>query len=246
MSKYEVTIPEYAEFKELIVKRFEENGLSKYVKDDVILDFYKLTCLLIETNSRMNLTAIKDLDGIIVKHYCDCLFIADMLPQNAKLLDVGCGGGFPTLPVAIVRRDVSILSLDSTAKKLTFVDSVSKELSLSVRTLCARAEEAAKDAKYRERFDVVSARAVSSLDVLSELCIPFLKVGGSFIAMKGSQGNDEYQKAKKGITTLGGGEVSERIFMLDDMTRYVYEIKKIKKTPEPYPRAYAKICKNPL
>ena len=209
MSKYEVVIPEYSEFCEIFSKRLAENGLSKYDTKEYGEKFYKLTQMLLETNARMNLTAIKDVDGTVVKHYCDCLVIADMIPEGARMLDVGCGGGFPTLPIALVRGDVQILSLDSTAKKLTFIEDVAKSLELNVKTIACRAEELAHNKNYRESFDVVSARAVSSLDVLSELCIPFVKLGGRFISMKGSTGREEYEKAKKGIITLGGGNVKE-------------------------------------
>ncbi len=246
MSKYEVIIPEYEEFKDLFEKSLEKNGLQKYMSEETVNEFYTLTVLLLEANAEMNLTAIKDVEGVISKHYCDCLLIADMIPEGAKMLDVGCGGGFPTLPIAIVRKDVSITSLDSTAKKLTFVANTAEKMSLSVKTLAARAEDAGRNKEYRESYDVVSARAVSSLDVLSELCIPFLKKGGIFIAMKGSNGSEEYKKAKKGIDILGGGKTEEHILSVDDMTRYVYTIVKEKNTPELYPRAYAKICKSPL
>ena len=166
--------------------------------------------------------------------------------STSKMLDVGCGGGFPTLPIALVRDDVDIISLDSTAKKLTFIEEVARVMSLNVKTVACRAEELAHNKNYRERFDVVTARAVSSLDILSELCIPFVKLGGRFIAMKGSTGKEEYEKAKKGIVLLGGGEVKEEIFILEGMQRYIYVIKKQKATREDYPRAYAKICKSPL
>ena len=246
MSKYEVVIPEYKEFCEIFSLRLSENGLSEFDIEENRKGFYKLTQMLLETNARMNLTAIKDVDGTIVKHYCDCLAIVNMIPKGAKMLDVGCGGGFPTLPIALVRDDVEIISLDSTAKKLTFIEEVARVMSLNVKTVACRAEELAHNKNYRERFDVVTARAVSSLDILSELCIPFVKLGGRFIAMKGSTGKEEYEKAKKGIVLLGGGEVKEEIFILEGMQRYIYVIKKQKATREDYPRAYAKICKSPL
>ena len=246
MSKYEVSIPEYSEFSEILKNKFSENKLDKFYNESNCQKFYTLTKMLLETNSKMNLTAIRDVEGTIVKHYCDCLFIADMISKDAKMLDIGCGGGFPTLPVALVRDDVKIVSLDSTAKKLGFVSDVAKELGLNVTTLCGRAEEIAGNSAYRESFDVVTARAVSSLDILSELCIPFVKLGGRFIAMKGSSGNEEFEKAKKGIGILGGGDIKESVFMLEDMKRYIYVVEKKKKTPSLYPRAYAKICKTPL
>ncbi|MBE6544122.1 MAG: 16S rRNA (guanine(527)-N(7))-methyltransferase RsmG [Ruminococcaceae bacterium] len=246
MSKYDVVIPEYPVFKEMLKKHLYENGLSKFYNEENAKGFYKLTDLFLNANARVNLSAIRDAEGTIVKHYCDCLYIADMIPRGATLLDVGCGGGFPTLPIAIVRRDVKITSLDSTEKKLKVVSDIAGEMKLNVTTLCARAEEAAHDKKYREMFDAVSARAVSSLDILTELCIPFVKVGGVFIAMKGSGGEDEYKKAEKGIGILGGALDTKSEPELEGMKRYIYIIKKHRKTAAEYPRGYAKICKSPL
>lgn len=246
MSKYEVIIPEYTVFKEMFKKHLAENGLIKFYNDENSEMFYRLTDLFLNANAKVNLSAIRDVEGTIVKHYCDCLYIADMIPEGAAMLDVGCGGGFPTLPIAIVRRDVKITSLDSTEKKLAVVSDIAREMSLNITPLCTRAEEAAHNKKYREKFDAVSARAVSSLEILSELCIPFVKHGGVFIAMKGSGGEEEYQKAENGIKILGGQMQKKSEFELEGMKRYIYLIKKDKKTSEEYPRAYAKICKSPL
>lgn len=246
MSKYEVIIPEYSEFKSMLEKHLFENGLSKFYNEENAQKFYNLTELFLHANAAVNLSAIRSAEETIVKHYCDCLYIADMIPEGAKLLDVGCGGGFPTLPIAVVRPDVKITSLDSTEKKLKVVSSIAESMSLNVTTLCARAEEAGHDVKYREKFDAVSARAVSSLEILTELCLPFVKVGGIFISMKGSIGEEEYAKAQRGIGILGAELQEKTEFELEGMKRYIYLIKKQKKTPREYPRVYAKICKSPL
>ncbi len=207
--------------------------------------FYILTRLLIEENEKTNLTAIKDIDGIILKHYADCLLIEKFITHKAEMIDVGCGGGFPTLPLAIVREDVSITALDSTAKKLGFISTVSKELSLNIQTLARRAEEIGREEKYRERFDVVTARAVSAMNVLDELCLPLTKKGGVFIAMKGSSGHDELISALPGIKKLGG-EPREYTEMLGDMERHIIVTNKVNDTPSIYPRMYSKIVKSPL
>ena len=158
---------------------------------------------LVETNERMNVTAITECSRVALLHFADSITAEKFIPEGSRVIDVGCGGGFPTLPLAIVRPDIKILALDSTAKKLTFVDAVAKELDLKVETLASRAEELACDESYRESFDVAVSRAVARLNILSELCIPFVKVGGSFIAMKGQGGNIELEEAQSGIKKLG-------------------------------------------
>lgn len=242
----EVLNIDYQSFEGLFVSVMKENGLEEYTNENTVKDFYRLTELLLEENKKTNLTAITDMEQVITKHYCDCLKICRHIPKDANLLDVGCGGGFPTLPIAIGRKDVTITALDSTAKKLEFVAFASKELGLKVTTLAARAEEVGKNKKYRESFDAVTARAVSRLNILGELCLPLVKVGGVFISMKGSSGEEELNEAKKGIETLGGKLEKVDNFTMSGMGRYIFVIKKEKQTSEKYPRMYSKICKSPL
>lgn len=237
---------DYPSFKNLFVSVMKDNFLEEFAEESIVLDFYRLTQLLLEENQKTNLTAITDVEGVITKHYCDCLKICKYLEKGAKLMDVGCGGGFPTLPIAIGRKDVSITALDSTAKKLDFVNRASNELGLNVVTLAARAEDVGKNPKYRQSFDAVSARAVSRLNLLSELCLPLVKKGGVFISMKGSSGEEELNEAKKGITLLGGEIQQTDKFTMSGMQRYIFVIKKKDLTPEKYPRMYSKICKSPL
>ncbi len=237
---------DYESFKTVFVSVMKENILDEFTDEDIIKNFYRLTELLLEENEKTNLTAITDMEQVITKHYCDCLKICKHIPKDAKLMDVGCGGGFPTLPIAIGRKDVSITALDSTAKKLDFVAYASKELSLNVTTLAARAEDVGKNPKYRESFDIVTARAVSRLNILSELCLPLTKTGGRFISMKGSSGEEELNEAKKGIAILGGQLEKTDSFMMSGMGRYIFVVKKVCQTPEKYPRMYSKICKSPL
>ncbi len=205
--------------------------------------FYDLTELLLDCNAQMNLTAITDLHEILCKHYADSLTAAPYLPQNARVIDVGCGGGFPTLPLAIARPDLSITALDSTAKKLTFVAQAALALHLSVKTLNARAEEAARNADFRQSFDAVVSRAVARLQILCELCLPFLRVGGIFVALKGSAAEQELSDAKNAIARLGGkveDVIAADLGEPDQAAAHtVILIRKAAPTPDIYPRNFS-------
>jgi 16S rRNA (guanine527-N7)-methyltransferase len=164
--------------------------------------FVTLTSYMLEENEKYNLTAIKEPDKIILNHYADCASLAKILPKGAKIADIGCGAGFPTLPVAILRPDLTILGVDSTQKRINYVNSAANLLGLSgVTAICERAEELGKGA-YRESFDIVTARAVAAMRILSELCLPLVKVGGRMIAMKGKNAEFELAEAKKAISIL--------------------------------------------
>ena len=230
---------------------FEENGISEYLTDRTEPLFGELCKIMQHKNAEMNVTAITDDDGISRKHFCDCVFLSTLLPQTGRMADIGCGGGFPCLPVAITHPGISITAIDSTAKKVNYVESTARTLGLStVRGVAMRAEDGAHDAEYREQYDIVTARAVASLSVLCELCIPYLKVGGSFYAMKGRGASEELAMAMKGIEALGARPVKVHEFSLhadgEVQTRYIIEIAKVSPTPASYPRPYAKIKKKPL
>ena len=233
-----------------LTKVFGDNGFSKLLSLEVSEKFLRLTERMLEENEKYNLTAITDIDKIILNHYADCAALAVRLPKNAKIADVGCGAGFPTLPVAILRPDVKILAVDSTAKRINYVNSAAALLGLTnVSCIAMRAEDGGKDAKYRERFDVVTARAVAELRILAELCLPYARVGGSFIAMKGKNAEFELTAAKKAIATLGGRNVRTEMINLvgdDTASHPLILIDKKEKTPAAYPRVYAQISKKPL
>ena len=209
--------------------------------------FYLLYLMLSDSGKKMNLTAICDEDGVIMRHFVDCLTVVPFVDGCGKrVVDIGCGGGFPTLPLAIVRPGLEITAVDSTAKKLTFVDEVSKKLSLNVKTVAARAEELGAG-RMRESFDVALSRAVARMNVLCELCMPLVRVGGSFIAMKGADGHAEIVEAENAIRTLGGELVCEKSFELPGAGgRVIAVIRKKNGTPPNYPRQYAKIKSRPL
>jgi len=234
-------------FEEIYEKALRENSLEQFYTEKITQSMKYLCEELVRVNSYMNLTAITDTEGIIYRHIVDCLHVCPYIENGARVIDVGCGGGFPTLPLAIARPDLEITALDSTAKKLEFVKGVAKDLGLDVTTVSARAEELGNDPSYRESYDVCVSRAVARLSVLSELCLPFVRVGGTFLPMKGQDHAAELTEAKGGITKLCGEFVRDDAFDMENAgTRSIMVIKKVQNTPKSYPRAFAKIKKSPL
>lgn len=211
--------------------------------------------LLVEWNEKMNLTGITDPQGIAVKHFADSLTVAPLLPKGKfSLIDVGTGAGFPGVPLALLRADCRLTLLDSLNKRLTFLDTVCREVGLSVTLVHARAEEGGRRKELRERFDVAVARAVAAMPVLSEYCLPFVKVGGRFIALKGPDADRERTEAARGIGVLGGkiADVTaltlpaEPVEGIEPMERRLVVVNKVKPTPPAYPRHGSKISKKPL
>ena len=237
-------------FKEIFSDVFQKNGLYGYIHDDNVEKFWNLTQLMLETNAVMNITAITDVEKIIPLHYADCVKIADLIPQNASVVDIGCGGGFPILPLAIVRPDLRLLGIDSTEKKARYVGETAKKLGLQVKTVAGRAEELAKDPNMRQSFDVAISRAVARLNILDELCMPFVKPNGCFIAMKGAAGIEEYQEAETGIHKLGGERIKAEAYELLTVDqreqRTVFVIRQNKVVSDVYPRPFAAMKKKPL
>lgn len=218
--------------------------------------FENLYEALVQTNKLYNLTAVTDEQGVAGLHFCDSLMALpyidaiDTDKSHQKLLDIGCGAGFPCLPIAIARPDLSVLGVDSTSKKVDFSISFAKNNGITnFSSISARAEELAKT-ELRESFDTVTARAVARLNVLAELCLPYVKVGGYFLAMKGAKGYEELEEAENGIKKLGGevvkAEEKDLILPNETQRRCLILIKKTRNTPNAYPRAYGKIKKSPL
>lgn len=241
----------FAEFEALFTKALEKNGI-KDCNLDVCEQFYSFTEHLLRVNSVTNLTAIRDVPSIITKHYVDSMLISSYLPKGARVLDLGCGPGFPSLPLAIMRNDLEIVSLDSTAKKISFVNESIALLGLeNIKAIAGRAEDHALILSLGG-FDVVTSRAVANPLVLCELSLPYLKTGGKMLAMKGAMIEDEAASLRKSkiLGLCGGDEVRVSVWSLcsdeGDETRGVVEVTKKHKTDPRYPRAYATILKKPL
>lgn len=217
--------------------------------DEMLEKFDLLAEMLIEQNKTMNLTAIKEPDEIVVKHFADSLSVFSVISPEpgARILDLGTGAGFPGIPMLIAKPDISLTMVDSTAKKLKYVASAVDALGLSAEVLHARAEEAGQDPAYREKYDFVCSRAVAALNVLCEYCLPFVKVGGTFVAMKSAKAEEEIAQAKQSIRLLGGKITEKKTFSLSDGgERMLICIKKISQTSPKYPRPSAQISKKPL
>ena len=237
-------------FNHLFLDIFQKNGLEAYNNTETVEKFWDLTQLMLETNAVMNITAITDIEKIIPLHYADCVKIAELIPKNASVADIGCGGGFPILPLAIIRPDLKLLGIDSTEKKAKYVAETGNKLGLNVKTVAGRAEELAKLPDMRQSFDVVVSRAVARLNILNELCMPFVKVGGCFITMKGAAGMQEFEEAKVGIQKLGGKlELAEEYDLYTNEQvekRSVFVVRQENSVSASYPRAFANIKKKPL
>ena len=204
--------------------------------------------MLVETNKQFNLTAIKTPEDIVTKHFTDSLtvFAAADVPDGSKVIDIGTGAGFPGLPMLIYKNNLELTMVDSTGKKLDFVRSVVSALGLDAEVIHSRAEELGRG-ELREKFDFAVSRAVASLNVLCEYCLPFVKTGGSFIALKGSKADDELAVSRTAVKTLGGKFIcSKEIMLADEQTRNLVIIEKAAATPPKYPRASAQISKKPL
>ena len=199
------------------------------------LDYFRL---LREWNEKVNLTAVLDDEGIAVRHLLDSLTLLPYISNGRRLIDVGTGAGFPGLPLKIARPDLEVVLLDSLAKRVKFLDIVIGDLRLDgIIARHGRAEEAARLPLMRQQFDIATARAVASLPVLCEYCLPFVRIGGEFLAMKGQTAED-WQSARRAIRILGGelSDVQEFDLPGTDMKRTILVIRKIAPTPPAYPR----------
>ena len=239
------------DFTSKLTKVFSENKISSFLSVERMELFYLLTVRMLTENEKYNLTAITDIDKIILNHYADCVSLSAKLKKSATVIDVGCGAGFPSLPLAIVRPDLKITAVDSTAKRIHYVNETAEMLGLTNLTAIAmRAEDGGKNPEYREKFDYATARAVAEMRVLTELALPFVKLGGQMIAMKGKNAEFELTAAKKAIATLGGrNTVCEHISLKgggEVLTHPFIIIDKKERTPANLPRPFAQISKKPL
>lgn len=224
---------------EQFVAKLHEQGIQ--LSENQIQQFRKYFHMLVEWNEKMNLTAITDAPSVYLKHFYDSITAAFYVDLNGKqsICDVGAGAGFPSIPLKICFPDLSVTIVDSLNKRITFLTELAKELQLNnVHFIHSRAEDFGQNSKYREQFDLVTARAVARLSVLSELCVPLVKEGGMFVAMKGAAAEEELLDAKKAITVLGAELIEKHSFNLpmEESERNIFILNKIKKTPKKYPR----------
>ena len=243
------------------------NKLNKAIGDNLKIELtelqqeqmYKMAERLVEVNMVMNLTAITDEDGIILRHIVDSLLISEYIAENSTIIDVGCGAGFPTIPLAILRPDLKITALDSTEKRIRYVDETANIVGLkNVKAISARAEDYAKMPENREKFDYATARAVASLPILCELTIPFVKIGGFLVAMKAKGAHEEFEASRSAIRQLSGANSLSSTKLIEatlvgtvgneqiNENRTIVLLNKLSQTPKTFPRKYAQIKKSPL
>ena len=219
------------------------------LNEEQLAQLERYYALLTEWNEKINLTAITDPQGVAVKHFADSLTVFNYIdiPQNASVIDVGTGAGFPGMVLKIARPDIRLTLLDSLQKRLNFLDIVLDELDLEAELIHSRAEEGGQNLDLRGTYDFAVSRAVAQLNTLAEFCLPYVRLSGSFIAFKGNL-DDELDSAKNAIGILGGKVKQTYVFELpmDGGSRNLIQIEKVRPTPDRYPRAFGKIKSKPL
>lgn len=224
-------------------------ALSGNVSEVQLVQFEKYSRMLVEWNEKMNLTAVTDPDGIAVKHFLDSILPLYHINFDniSSIADIGTGAGFPGIPLKIMMPDKNVTLIDSLNKRINFLKAVCEETGLNgVECIHGRAEEMGKNKDYREKYDAVVSRAVANMTVLCEYCLPFVKVGGMFVALKAENADEELELAKPMIGTLGGKveEVIEAPLPMSDITRKLIVVRKVKGTPPKFPRRADKIKKD--
>ena len=235
------------EFKNKLVELASK--LNIMLSDKQVEEFYEYMNLLLEWNEKINLTAITEMNDVILKHFIDSLTILKYINDGEKIIDVGTGAGFPGIPICIMKEKIECTLLDSLNKRINFLNEVSNKLELkNIKNVHGRAEEYGKNKLYREKYDVVVSRAVANMSTLSEYLLPFVKINGICICMKGPDLDQELENAKYAINELGGKiEKIEKIKLPNsDIERNIVIIKKIKQTKNKYPRKSGTPSKDPL
>lgn len=219
---------------------FDEEKYNKFIKYKDILKFW---------NNKINLTTIVEDEDIIKKHFIDCIEIFKFSPLKdiSNVIDIGTGAGFPGIPMKIVNPKIKVVLLDSLNKRINFLNQVISHIELNdIKCIHGRAEDFSKDTEYREKFDAAVSRAVANLTVLSEFCIPYIKLDGYFVAMKGPSVENEIKESRKAVSILGGKIEDIVKIENDDFNHNLVVIKKIKRTPNMYPRKAGIVSKKPL
>lgn len=235
------------EFVEELINKAQKIGINMGEED--ANKFYNYMNLLLEWNEKINLTAITAKNEVILKHFIDSITINKYIEEKNNIMDIGTGAGFPGIPLKIINKDKEFTLVDSLNKRINFLSEVSKELNLeNIKCIHARAEELATNSAYREKYDIVTSRAVARLATLLEYMLPFVKIGGKCICMKGANIEEELKEAKKAIEILGGKiEVVDKFYLPEsDMERNIVVIEKIKNTPNRYPRKAGIPSKQPI
>ncbi len=234
---------------DILSKGLDEYGIHS--NDRIIDNFMTYKDTLKEWNKKINITSINNDEEIIIKHFLDSISIlkSEYISDSKRFIDIGTGGGFPGIPLKIVKDDINITLLDSLKKRVKFLDKVINKLDLKyIEAIHGRAEEMGKNEEYRQQFDIAVSRAVASLNILSEYCLPFVKVGGYFIAMKSTDIEDEIKESESAINTLGGKIVQNKNIKIpcSDIVHKLVIIEKTSDTPSKYPRRPGKPKKKPL
>ena len=235
----------FEEFKEYLNNKLKENNINEEIDEELF--FYYMKNIL-EWNDKINVTNIIDEKEFVVKHFIDSLTILEHIEDGRKTIDIGCGAGFPGIPLKIARQNIKETLIDSVNKKIKVVQDCIDKLKLKdIEALHIRAEELANKKDYREQFDYATTRAVSNLSTITEYMLPFLKIGGKAICMKGPNYKEELENSKKAISVLGGTiEQIRNIKLEDNIERNIIIIKKIKNTPSQYPRGNGKPLRCPI
>lgn len=234
------------EFEKIFIEETKKNNID--IDEKKINYFYEYMLGILEWNSKVNLTAITDERMFIVKHFIDSLTVNRLLKDRKSVIDIGTGAGFPGIPIKILNENIKITLIDSINKKLNVIRDISSKIGLSnLEIIHTRAEELANNNKYREMYDVATTRAVSNLSTIVEYMLPFVKIDGIAICMKGPNYQEELKQASKAIEILGGNlEGIEKINVDDELERNLIIIKKVNKTPNKYPRGQGKPLKEPI
>ncbi len=232
--------------KNLLLDGCSQMGVS--LSDETAEKYIKYMNLLVEWNDKVNLTAITEEQKIITLHFLDSItpVAKKLIKSGDSVIDIGCGAGFPGLPIKFAENGVNLTLLDALAKRLKFIEEVLNETDTQATLVHSRAEDGARDKKHREKYDVAVSRAVANMAVLCEYCLPYVKVGGRFIALKGPSVEEEL---KTGAIKILGGELEEVIDVeipFEDLSHKIVVVKKVKPTPPQYPRKAGTPSKKPL